>query len=141
MKEAWCLVCSHSTMAGDAIIKLYAKRFRIEETFRDQKDIRFGMGLSSTHISNPMRRDRILFIAAIAQTLLTLLGAAGESLGMDRMLKANTSKKRTHSLLTQGKHYYESIPKMKEVLLKPLIETFVQLIKQQAIFNDLFGII
>jgi hypothetical protein len=99
------------------------------------------MGLSSTHISNPMRRDRILFIAAISQTLLTLLGAAGEGLGMDRMLKANTSKKRAHSLFTQGKHYYESIPTMKEELLKPLIETFVQLIKVQQVFNGLFGII
>jgi hypothetical protein len=27
--------------------------------------------------------------------LLTMLGAAGESLGMDRMLKSNTSKTRT----------------------------------------------
>jgi hypothetical protein len=30
--------------------------------------------------------------------LLTLLGAVGESLGMDRLLKSNTSKTRTHSL-------------------------------------------
>ncbi len=141
MKEPWCLACSSSTMTGAFIVKLYSKRFCIEETFRDQKDIHFGMGLSATHISVPMRRDRMLFISAIAQVFLTLLGAAGESLGMDRRLKANTSKKRTHSLFTQGKHYYESIATLKEEYLKPLIEKFVQLIKEQHVFNEMFGII
>ncbi len=141
MKEPWCLACSSSSMKGAFIVKLYSKRFSIEETFRDQKDIHFGMGLSATHISIPMRRDRLLFISAIAQVFLTLLGAAGESIGMDRRLKANTSKKRTHSLFTQGKHYYESIATLKEEYLKPLIEKFVQLIKEQHVFNEMFGII
>ena len=77
-------------------------RFTIEETFRDTKDSRYGLGLSATHVRNIYRRDRLLLICAMAMTLLTLLGAAGESLGMDRMLKANTVKKRTHSLFRQG---------------------------------------
>jgi hypothetical protein len=50
------------------------------------------------------RRDGLLLICARAMTLLTLLGAAGESLGMDWMLKANTVKRRTHSLFRQGCH-------------------------------------
>ena len=49
------------------------------------------------------RRDRLLFIAAIAQLLLTLTGAAGEQLGLDVKLRVNTAKKRTHSLLRQGR--------------------------------------
>jgi hypothetical protein len=32
----------------------------------------------------------------------SMLGAAGESLGMDRHLKVNTAKHRTHSLFRQG---------------------------------------
>ena len=43
-------------------------------------------------------------------TLLTLLGAAGESLGMDRMLKANTVNKRTHSLLCRGCYLPGRVP-------------------------------
>jgi Protein of unknown function (DUF1524) len=31
-------------------VKLYGKRFTIEETFRDENDIHFGLGLSATHI-------------------------------------------------------------------------------------------
>jgi hypothetical protein len=59
--------------------------------------LRFGMGLSSTRIGEPTRRDRLLLVSAFAMALLTLLGATGESLGMDRLLKSNTSKSRSHS--------------------------------------------
>ena len=65
----------------------------IEPTFRDTKDLRFGMGMSVLRIGDPQRRDRLLLLNAFAMLLLTLLGAAGESLGMDRLLKSNTSKK------------------------------------------------
>ena len=34
--------------------------------------------------------DRLMLLAAISQALLTLLGAAAEETGLDRMLKANT---------------------------------------------------
>ena len=40
----------------------------------------------------PERRDRLPLLAAIAQALLTLLGAAGEQCGLDRLMKTNTSR-------------------------------------------------
>jgi hypothetical protein len=48
-----------------------------------------------------------------------MLGAAGESLGMDRLLKSNTAKTRTHSLFRQGCMLYELIPTMPEHRLSP----------------------
>jgi len=51
-----------------------------------------------------------LLLAAIAQALLTLLGAAGEECGLDRLMKTNTSKKRTMSLLNQGINFDAAIP-------------------------------
>ena len=39
---------------------------------------------------------------SFAVVLLTLLGAAGEALGYDRMLKTNTVKRRVHSLFREG---------------------------------------
>ncbi len=104
MKDAWHLATSRSSATASAIIKLYGRRFTIEETFRDQKDLRFGMGLSATHIRNEGRRDRLLMLLAIAQALLTLLGAASERSGLDAYLKANTVKRRTHSLFRQGSY-------------------------------------
>ena len=38
------------------LIRYYGKRWGIEAGFRDIKDMRFGMGLSSMHVSRPDRR-------------------------------------------------------------------------------------
>ncbi len=141
MKDSWCLATSRSDLGGKNIVELYGKRFTIEENFRDTKDQKFGLGLSATHIGTPVRRDRLLLVAALAQALLTLLGAAGEALGMDRLLKANTAKKRTHSLYRQGLHYYNAIPMMKAEKLVRLIEKFAELVRAQAVCVELFGLL
>lgn len=61
-----------------------------------------GSGWAShSRVSTPQRRDRLLLIAALAIAMLTVLGAAGESLGYERHLKANTRKNRTYSQLRQ----------------------------------------
>lgn len=140
MKDAWCLAVGGATITGAMAVKLYARRFTIEETFRDTKDPRYGLGLSATHVRDVKRRDRLLMICAMAMTLLTVLGAAGESLGMDRMLKANTVKTRTHSLFRQGCHYYASIPAMKQELLEPLVRRFGEYVLAQPIYVHAFDL-
>ena len=99
MKESWCLAISDEAKKPKKAIDYYGMRWIIEPSFRDTKDLRFRMGLSHMRVSTPERRDRLLFLNAIAINILTILGAAGESLGMDRQLKSNTSKRRTHSFL------------------------------------------
>src|SRR4051794_37704898 len=39
-------------------------RWLFEPSFRDTKDLRFGLGLSSVRISDPQRRDRLLLLNA-----------------------------------------------------------------------------
>jgi hypothetical protein len=134
MKEPWCLASSERDATAARLINHYSKRWTIEPQFRDTKDLRFGMGLSSTRIGEPTRRDRLLLVSAFATALLTLLGAVGESLGMDRMLKSNTSKTRTHSLFRQGCMLYELIPNMPELRLKPLIEKFAEAVTRTKLF-------
>jgi hypothetical protein len=114
MKEPWCLATSERDATAATLINHYSKRWTIEPQLRDTKDLRFGMGLSSTRIGEPTRRDRMLLVSAMATALLTQLGAVGESLGLDRMLKSNTSKTRTHSLFRQGCILYELIPSLPE---------------------------
>lgn len=99
------------------------------------------MGLAATRISEPTRRDRLLLISAFATVLLTILGAAGESLGLDRLLKSNTSKTRTHSLFRQGCMLYELIPTMPEHRLLPLLERFAQFLDEEKSFTGLFGVV
>ena len=141
MKEPWCLAASTADEPARALINLYAKRWEIEGGFRDTKDLRFGMGLGSMHVSTPDRRDRLWLINAFAVVLLTLLGAAGEQLGYDRHLKTNTTKRRTHSLFRQGSMLYELMPNMTDFLLLPLIKRFAQMLAAQPLFAQMFGAI
>ncbi len=141
MKEAWHLATSHGDRPAADIVKLYSKRFTIEESFRDLKNLRFGMGLTDTRIRNPARRDRILLVGAIAVALLTLLGAAGEAVGEDRRMRANTSRERAHSLLNQGLFYFDCLPSMRDERAKPLTAKFDELIRQHATLREVFGLI
>ena len=141
MKEPWCLATSFTDEPGAQIVKLYGKRFTIEESFRDLKNLRFGMGLSDTRISSTERRDRILLVGAIAASLLTILGAAGEAIGYDMMMKANTVKTRTHSLLNQGLFYFEWLATMDDDRARPLVTKYDELIRQQATPREVFGLV
>lgn len=141
MKDAWHLAASDGSLSAQAIIKLYSKRWTIEPSFRDSKDLRFGMGMSLLRIADPQRRDRLLLLNAFAILFLTILGAAGECLGMDRQLRTSTAKRRVHSLFRQGCLLYELIPNMPEQRLRPLIERFRELLRQNATFAHAFGII
>ncbi len=103
MKESWCLATSLETRDGTEIVRQYSRRFECEESFRDLKDWRFGLALKHTNIKNGERRERLLFAFALAAFLLTLVGIESERNNCDRLLRANTSDKRTHSLFRQGR--------------------------------------
>jgi hypothetical protein len=141
MKQAWCLATSSTEATARTLMRLYGKRWGIECGFRDTKDLRFGMGMGSIHVSTPARRDRLWLLNVLAIALLTLLGAAGEALGYDRYLKSNTSRQRTHSLFRQGCMLYELIPTMPELRLMPLIERFAAMLAELPVFADTFGAI
>ena len=141
MKEPWCLVASDAQVSAKTLVSYYAKRWGIEASFRDIKDMRYGMGLSWSRVSQPARRDRLLLLSAFAMALLSLLGAAGESLGYDRMLKANTVKRRTHSLFRQGYMLYEWLPTMRVEFLRPLMQRFNEMLLQQRALKQVFGVL
>lgn len=141
MADSWCLATSLKDKTASQIVKLYGKRWSIETTFRDTKDMHFGMGLSATHIRDAYRRDRLLLLLAIAHALLTLLGAASERVGFDRMLRANTVKKRTHSLYRQGHYWYHAIPTMRDDWLAELMPAFDEIVREHPIFKQTLGFI
>ncbi len=139
MKQAWCLAASSANATAKQMIGYYGRRWGIECALRDTKDLRFGMGMGTVHVKSPERRDRLWLINAFAVVLLTLLGAAGEVLGYDRMLKTNTVKRRVHSLFHQGCMLYDLIPMMPEARLRPLMHRFSQMLHEQPLFADVFG--
>ena len=138
MKDAWCLAVSDATLTGQQAKRRYGKRFSCEETFRDIKDLHYGMGMSWYGISQTARRDRMFLLAAMAHGLLTLLGEAGERLGLDRLLKANTAKRRSLSLFRQGLRWYQLIPRMPEARLRLLMEAFEAALAEVEFYQAVF---
>jgi hypothetical protein len=139
MKEAWCLAVSNPDKPAQDDVRTYGRRFTIEETFRDPKDITFGLGLSATHIRDAERRDRLLLLIAIAQALLTLLGAASETCGLDRTLKANTVKRRTMSLLNQGLYWYGCLgrPTMRQEWVDRLLGAYEGILREHRFLAEI----
>ena len=140
MKDAWHLATSLSGTAKQ-IVKLYGRRFTIEENFRDEKDWRFGLGSRYVDIRRTDRRDRFCLVLALATILLTLLGEAGERLGLDRGLRANTVKRRTHSLFRQGREYLGGAHGGLKDAQRRLSCVFHQLLAAQPRALDAAGII
>lgn len=141
MKDAWCIAASDPSYRGAELKKMYGKRFSCEETFRDIKDLHYGLGMSWQPIRKPERRDRMFLLAALACVLLTMLGEAGEQTGLDRLLKANTSKSRTLSLFRQGLRWYELIPTMKKDRLKILITQFHRVMREHTMCREVLGVL
>ncbi len=139
MKEPWCLVASNDSFKTNELINFYAKRWTIEPKFRDQKNLRFGMGMYNISVAKEERRDRLFFLGAIADLLLTILGAAGEALGLDRLLKANTVKRRVHSLYKQGLMWYDLIPNMPTERLTMLMQKFYELLLEQQTTKEILS--
>lgn len=107
--------------------------YRAESAYRT-------LGLRSSNNLPLLRRDRMLLVAALAIALLTLLGAAGESLGMERLLKANTVKTRSYSLFRQGVLYYKKIPTIRQDQFSALMVRFNDTINQHAALRASLGL-
>lgn len=139
MKEAWFLATNLENARATEVVKLYGRRFSIEETFRDEKDLRFGLGLRATHIRDAARRDRFLMVLAIAMAFLTLIGAASERSGMDAWLRANTVKRRTHSLFRQGSYWYRCLPTMRDDWFDRLMAALVEVLEEHQELTEMLG--
>ena len=132
MKEPWILACSREDFNASQILYLYSKRWGIETSFRDIKDYKFGMGMKHMHTKSVNRRDKLFLISAFAIALLTLLGRAGDAAGLERKLKANTSKTRTYSFWRQGCLYFNLIGSFNDSEYQDLMDNFYKLIKKSS---------
>jgi hypothetical protein len=86
-KEPWILATSLTTTRPKQIVRIYALRMQIEETYRDAKCDRFGFALSQARTGSPDRANLLLLIAAIAHLFAVLLGVVAATLRIDRHFK------------------------------------------------------
>lgn len=75
-REPWLLVASPMLdhLHAKSIVKLYAQRMRIEESFRDTKNLRWGQGLEVTRSRSAERLQMLLLIGHLASFVERLVG-------------------------------------------------------------------
>jgi hypothetical protein len=82
-KEPWLLAVSPQLdmLDAKAVVAIYSGRMQIEQGFRDVKNPRCGLGLSTGQTRKPKRLAILLLVAALACYALWLIGFAAKSSG------------------------------------------------------------
>ena len=94
--EPWLLVTSLSPQDARAkrIVSIYARRMQIEESFRDLKSGRFGLGFDASRSNNTQRIAMLLLIALLALLVAWIIGTCLENNNQQRRYQANTERRR-----------------------------------------------
>ncbi len=75
-REPWLLASSLGLrhLSADAIVGLYSQRMRIEQSFRDTKNLRVGQGMEVARSRGKQRLEMLLLIAHLALFVQRLIG-------------------------------------------------------------------
>ena len=76
------------------MVAVYAQRMQIEESFRDLKSERFGLGFSSSRSTQKARLGVLLLVACLASFVLRLIGEAGKAKQLAFQFQSNTRRSR-----------------------------------------------
>lgn len=95
-RAPWLLATSLPHTRGNAkrVMRAYARRMEIEETFRDLKNHRWGFALRYARTKRTERLEALLLIAALASLVLWLMGLAAKARLWTRHFQANTERRR-----------------------------------------------
>jgi hypothetical protein len=83
-------------MSAAAVVAIYSGRMQIEQTFRDIKNPRWGLGLSDSQTRQPERLATLLLIGALACYALWLIALAVRASGY--RIEFGSKKKAAHAL-------------------------------------------
>jgi hypothetical protein len=95
-RAPWLLATSlpHALRMGDWVQALYRKRMQIEETFRDLKCHRWGLGLRYARSHSAARLEILLLIGSLATLVNWISGLFAVETGQARTFQANTERRR-----------------------------------------------
>ena len=95
-REPWLLAVSPRLdhLSAQAVVAVYAQRMQIEESFRDLKSERFGLGFSSNRSTQKDRLGVLLLVACLASFVLRLIGEVGKAKQLDFQFQSNTRRSR-----------------------------------------------
>ena len=82
-KEPWLLAASTDLddLTADSVVSVYAGRMQIEQTFRDTKNGRWGLGLAHSQSRRRDRMECLLLLGALACYALWVIGITAKYAG------------------------------------------------------------
>ena len=112
-REPWLLLASEglSHLAAEAIVGLYAQRMRIEQSFRDTKNLRVGYGLESSRSRSAERFEMLLLLTHLALFVQRLIGEQAKDQQLELQFMANRrTERREISVVTLGRRILDTMP-------------------------------
>ena len=110
-REPWLLSCTPSLghLSAEAVVRLYAQRMRIEEEFRDTKNVVLGAGLALSRSQGQQRLQALLLIGHIAQIAKRLISEAAKHAQLHLQLMSTCRRDRAElSVMMLAKRVIES---------------------------------
>ena len=112
-REPWLLVSSLGLqdLSAATLVSLYAQRMRIEQSFRDTKNVRVGMGLETARSRSAARFEMLLLLTQLASFVQRLIGesAKQQQLELQFMARRRTDR-REISVLTLARRILDVAP-------------------------------
>ena len=101
-KEPWLLAVSTQldALSAAAIVAIYGTRMQIEQTFRDTKNPRWGLGLSESQTKKPNRFAALLLIGALVCYALWLVGLAAQAMSYSIQFGSKQKAKSALSIIS-----------------------------------------
>lgn len=95
-RDPWLLAVSPGLahLSAQAVTAIYAQRMQIEESFRDLKSERFGLGFSANRSTQKVRLAVLLLVANLASFALRLIGEIARARQMEFQFQSNTRRSR-----------------------------------------------
>lgn len=107
--EPWLLAASPSLAGLDAraVVDLYSGRMQIEQSFRDVKNPRVGLGLSLSQTTRPDRLAILLLIGALAMFACWLIGLMAQVRGYRVNFGSRAKAASTLSIISLARWWLE----------------------------------
>lgn len=113
-REPWLLASSLGLqhLSADAIVLLYSQRMRIEQSFRDTKNPRLGLGLNVSRSRSGPRLAALLLISHLASLVQRFIGESAKQHQMELQFMATRRSTRPEiSVLTLGRRILDAVPR------------------------------
>jgi len=106
--EPWLLAVSPelARLHAEDIVKIYAGRMQIEQTFRDLKNAHWGMGLSNSQTKGLVRLAALLLIGALLTYALWLIGLAARNAGYQVRYGSRDKANSALSIMSLATHWF-----------------------------------